>query len=102
MKSMNAFDCGSTGALEISWFHQLSDGKSARPARLSLSWTSVDVGAVGAGAGAATCGGADVVGVVGVSGVALDPPHAVLSAIAAIVKRRMNRRPQCTGSTLGT
>ena len=58
------------------------------------------MGGVGAGAGAATGGGGEVVGLVSVSGVALDPPHAVLSAIAAIVKRRMNRRVQGTGRHL--
>ena len=37
MKSMNAPDCGSTGAALMSWFHQCPDGDSARPPKLSPS-----------------------------------------------------------------
>src|SRR5688500_19507513 len=67
-KSMNAADCGSIGALVISWFHQLSDGKGRRPSKSSLRRTAVEVGA-GAGAGAGVVGaGADGTGV-GATGV---------------------------------
>src|SRR5688572_32389152 len=40
---MNASDCGSTGAFEMSWFHQLSDGNSGRPPKSSVSCTPADV-----------------------------------------------------------
>ena len=95
---MYAFDCGSTGALEMSWFHQLSGGNIERPGKSSVSRTSLlDVGAgVGAGeatgGGVATCdeldsavaavGAAVVAGVAGVGlvGVNACPPQAAASA----------------------
>jgi len=53
MKSMYEFDCGSTGAPEISWFHQLLEGKRARPPKSSDSRTVLLGGVeVGGGAGA--------------------------------------------------
>jgi hypothetical protein len=70
-KSMNAADRGSIGALVISWFHQLSDGKGRRPSKSSLRRTAVEVGA-GAGAGAGVAGGVEVVGLVGVAGAVVD------------------------------
>jgi hypothetical protein len=82
------------GALVISWFHQLSDGNRRRPAKASLSWTSVDVGTVGAGAGVDTGGVVEVVGLVGVSGPAFDPLHAATSVSAAIVRGRTRRNVQ--------
>jgi hypothetical protein len=48
---MNALDCGSTGACEISWFHQWLDGNSARPPKSSVSLTVLRPGTVGAGLG---------------------------------------------------
>src|SRR5437868_13380077 len=79
MKSMNDEDCASTGALETSSFHQLSDGNSSRPPRSSSGLTS-DVVVPGFGAGTGLGAGAGTgegnappeVGV-GVTGV---PPHA--------------------------
>src|SRR5258705_117415 len=52
MKLMYASDCGSIGAEEMSWFHQLSAGKSERPLKSSPSCTAAPAGAPGAtGAG---------------------------------------------------
>jgi hypothetical protein len=65
MKLMYAPDCGSTGAPEMSWFHQLLDGKSARPPKSSKSLTVLRAGGCGAGAGAGAGDGAGVVVVVG-------------------------------------
>src|SRR5687768_2824797 len=42
MKSMYALDCGSTGAFEISRFHQWSSGNSRRPPKSSDNWTPVE------------------------------------------------------------
>ncbi len=39
MKSMYALDCASTGAAEMSRFHQLSPGKRRLPPKSSVSWT---------------------------------------------------------------
>src|SRR5687768_8969945 len=39
---MYAVDCGSTGALEISRFHQLSSGNSRRPLKSSDNWMPVE------------------------------------------------------------
>src|SRR6186997_2805758 len=92
MKLMNASDCGSIGALLMSWFHQLSDGNGRRPARSSLSWTSVEVGTagagVGAGAGVDTGGSVEVVGLVGVSCVVADRLQLESSRIVPIVSSR--------------
>jgi hypothetical protein len=60
MKSMYAPDCGSTGACEISWFHQWLDGNSARPPKSSLSLTVLRPGTVGAGLGSGSGVGAGV------------------------------------------
>ena len=61
MKSMKAADCASTGACEMSWFHQLLDGKSARPPKSSVSFTVLRAGAGGgAGCGAGVGEGAGV------------------------------------------
>src|SRR5688572_3187673 len=54
MKSMYALDRGSTGALLMFWFHQLSDGNSRRLPKSSFSWTTVEDspgGGVGDGTG---------------------------------------------------
>lgn len=60
MKSMKAFDCGSTGACEISWFHQWLDGNNARPPKSSVSLTVLRPGTVGVGAGSGSGAGAGV------------------------------------------
>jgi hypothetical protein len=53
MKSMNAFDCGSTGARLMSWFHQLSAGSICRPPKSSFRSTD-PVDGPGAGDGDGT------------------------------------------------
>ena len=55
---MNVADARSTGAPEMSWFHQLSDGNNCRPWR-SPSNCAVD------GADAVGAGAVDAVGEVG-------------------------------------
>ena len=51
MNVMYAAELGSTGAALMSWFHQLSAGKSRRPLKSSFKVTAEVVG-VGAGDGA--------------------------------------------------
>ncbi|RPI49465.1 MAG: hypothetical protein EHM55_23680 [Acidobacteria bacterium] len=54
---MYALDCGSIGALEMSWFHQLLDGKRARPPKSSDSLTVLFGGAGDGGEGFGGAGG---------------------------------------------
>ena len=66
---MNVLDRTSTGAREISWFHQLLDGKRARPPKSSDSLTVLREGGAGgwgSGVGAGVGDGVDSVGGVGV------------------------------------
>jgi hypothetical protein len=76
MKAINASDCGSRGALLMSWFHQLSAGKSRRPLKSSFNVTAEVVGVgdgdgdgVGAGAGIGDGDGEVVAVGVGLAGV---------------------------------
>ena len=69
MKSMYALDCGSIGAAEMSWFHQLFDGNSARPPKSSFSRTTLGGGGGGVGGGGAGGGGEGGSGVPGDGGV---------------------------------
>ena len=61
---MYALDRASTGAREISWFHQLLDGKSARPPKSSDNLTVLRAGGAGGsgGDGAGCCGAGEGVG----------------------------------------
>jgi hypothetical protein len=99
MNPINASDCGSTGALVMSAFHQLSAGNSVRPDKSSLSVTAVDAGGpgegVGAGAGVDTGGGVEVDGLVGVAGVLFEELHAATNNASAIA----NFRTRCTRRT---
>src|SRR4026209_810244 len=78
---------GSSGALLMSWFHQLSAGKSRRPLKSSFKVTAEVVG-VGAGAGVGAGDGAgvgdgdgEVVAVgVGLAGVEIFLLHAIAIA----------------------
>ncbi len=70
---MNAVDRGSTGARETSWFHQLLEGKSARPSKSSDSFTVLLVGGAG---GADGSGASDDAGAIGVFGGSLPQPEA--------------------------
>src|SRR5688572_882717 len=63
---MYALDCGSTGAAEMSTFHQLSSGNSRRPPKSSMSCTPVDDEPPGPG----SPDGSD-------DGLAGPPPHAM-------------------------
>src|SRR5690242_17587493 len=57
MKLMNASDCGSTGALVMSSFHQLSPGNICRPPKSSRSRALLDVEPLVAGDGTAAVDG---------------------------------------------
>lgn len=57
MKSMYMLDCASTGAVEISWFHQLFDGNSAR-VKSSVSLTVLRAGGGDEGGGSGSGAGA--------------------------------------------
>ena len=61
MKSMYALDCASTGAEEISWFHQLFEGYMAR-VKSSVSLTVLRAGEGDDGGGSGSGAGGDGAG----------------------------------------